>query len=474
VAGETRLSWLTLSAFAGPTIAVGALGIPLGVYLPAYYAGHLGVDLGAVGVAFAAVQIIAILFDPAVGFGLDATQTRFGRFKPWMLISGPVLALATVAVFMAPPGIGVAYLIGWQLLLYFGLSISGMSTNAWGAVLAPDNHELTRLYAWVQVIGYTGALICLFLPAILNALGDADEVSVVHTMGWLVIVLAPLSALIAVTTVREPVSAQAGRERIRFAEYVALIRRPAMVRLLSACLLLTSAPALTGALYFFFFHQALGFSFDQSTTLLLIYIAAGLLMSLWARIARLLGKHRALMAAAFASAVVQCALLVLPRGMFWPMAIAMLIAGFAANCYNLLFNAMVADVSDEIRLETKQDRTAPLFALMTAAAKIGAAVPLAITFPILKAVGFNAAAGAHNTPAAIHGLENCFVFAPVLAMALGGACLWGYHLNAERHGEIRKRLEESDAALLAGGLATEPMLSPATHIAAPVELDAAS
>lgn len=474
MAGETRLSWLTLSAFAGPTIAVGALGIPLGVYLPAYYSGHLGVDLGAVGVAFAAVQIIAVLFDPSVGFGLDATDTRWGRFRPWMLGSGPVLAIATIAVFMATSGVSVAYLILWQLLLYFGLSMSGMSINAWGAALAPEYHERSRLYAWVQVLGYGGALTCLLLPAILNALGDADEVSVVHTMGWLVIVAAPLSALVAVTFVREPVSTQVDRERISAGEYISLIRRPAMLRLLSSCLLLTSAPALTGALYFFFFHQALGYSFDQSTTLLLIYIAAGLLMPLWARIARLLGKHRALMVAAFVSAIVQCGLLVLPHGLFWPMAAMMLLAGFAANCFNLLFNAMVADVSDEIRLETKQDRTAPLFALMTAAAKIGAALPLAITFPILKAVGFNPAAGAVNTVSAIHGLENCFVFAPVLAMGLGGACLIGYHLNAERHGQIRKTLEERDALVLAAGLSSETILHPATHTATPVELDAAS
>jgi Na+/melibiose symporter-like transporter len=110
---------------------------------------------------------------------------------------------------------------------------------------------------------------------------------------------------------------------------------------------------------------------------------------------------------------------------------------------------------------------------MTAATKIGAAVPLAITFPILKAVGFNPAAGAVNAPAAIRGLENCFVFAPVLAMALGGLCLWGYHLNAKRHGEIRRRLEEHDALTLAAGLSMETILNPATHAAAPVELDAA-
>src|SRR6185312_3173571 len=122
-----------------------------GVYLPAYYAGHLGVDLSLAGIGFATVQLIAILFDPAVGFGIDATQTPWGRFRPWMLGSGPVIAFATIAVFMATPGVGLNYLILWQLLLYFGLSMLGMSTNAWGAVLAPEYHERSRLYSWVQM-----------------------------------------------------------------------------------------------------------------------------------------------------------------------------------------------------------------------------------------------------------------------------------------------------------------------------------
>ena len=109
----------------------------------------------------------------------------------------------------------------------------------------------------------------------------------------------------------------------------------------------------------------------------------------------------------------------------------------------------------------------------TLAFRLPEAVPLAITFPILKAVGFNPAVGAVNTAGAIRGLENCFIFAPVLAMAFGGICLFGYHLNAQRHGEIRRRLEEHDALTLAAGLSSEAILHPATHAAVPVELDAA-
>ncbi|HEY1711229.1 MAG TPA: MFS transporter [Rhizomicrobium sp.] len=473
MAGNTQITFSRLAAFSGTAIVVGFLGIPLSVYLPAYYSGYLGVDLGVVGIAFSAVQLIAIAFDPAVGFGLDATETRWGRFRPWLFCGGPVLALAIAAIFMAKPGVGAIYLIGWQLLLYFGLSMSNMSNGAWGVVLVPDYHERSRLYAWVQVFGIGGALFCLFLPAILGALGHGGEVSVIHSIGWIAIVLAPLTALLSTGVVPEPASPP--RNRISLREYLALVRHPAVHRLVVSNLMLAIGPSLTGALYFFYFQQSRGYSFDQATTLLILYIAAGLLIPLWARMSRRLGKHRALMAAAFGAAIVQCTLVILPMRVFWPMAIGMVIAGFTANAFTLLFSAMIGDVSDEIRLQTHQDRTAPLFALISVASKIGTAIPLAIVFPVLKAVGFNPAPGAMNTPAAIHGLENCFIFAPALAMALGALSLWGYHLSAARHGEIRKALDERDAFVLAAaGIASEPILNPAARVATPVELDAAS
>lgn len=110
---------------------------------------------------------------------------------------------------------------------------------------------------------------------------------------------------------------------------------------------------------------------------------------------------------------------------------------------------MVADVCDEVRLDAGKDRTALLYSLMTCTLKIGSAVPVGITFPILGAIGFNAAEGAVNTPEALRGLELCFVAVPVLVIVLGGLAMWGYRLDQSRHAEIRVKLDARDAAVLA-------------------------
>ena len=71
---------------------------------------------------------------------------------------------------------------------------------------------------------------------------------------------------------------------------------------------------------------------------------------------------------------------------------------------------------------------------------------------ILDLVGYNAAEGAVNTPAAIRGLELCYVFAPIILVFFGGAAFIGWKLDAKRHAEIRRKLDERDALAAEAGL----------------------
>jgi Na+/melibiose symporter-like transporter len=107
---------------------------------------------------------------------------------------------------------------------------------------------------------------------------------------------------------------------------------------------------------------------------------------------------------------------------------------------------MVADVSDQLRLESGQNQTGLLYALVTITQKFGSSITVAIVFPILAAVGYNAKDTAVNTPQAIWGLEMCYLFAPIVLVLVGGAMFFGYRLDNQRHADIRRQLDELDAA----------------------------
>jgi Na+/melibiose symporter-like transporter len=82
-----------------------------------------------------------------------------------------------------------------------------------------------------------------------------------------------------------------------------------------------------------------------------------------------------------------------------------------------------------------------LFALVTMTQKFGTSITVSIVYPILAYVGYDARDEAVNTAHAIWGLEMCYLFAPIVLVVVGGLCLIGYNLTAERHAEIRAELE---------------------------------
>ena len=444
-----RLPFGILAAFSMATIPVGALTTPLLVHLPPHYAGLLGIPLAAVGGIFFIVKVMAIFFDPAVGLFMDRTRTRIGRYRFWLIVAAPVMMLGVWMLFRAGPGVGKAYLFGWLVVLYIGYSLLVLSQSAWGAVLATSYNERSRVYAWAHVSGTVGAVAVLLLPSLLHL----PESGVVPMMGLMIVLSIPVTALIVSFGVPEPmVPRREAADRLTWRAFPALALRPTMRRLLAADLLFTLGPAITSPLYLFFMRQARGYSLTEANVMLLLFVVAAIVASpLWALAAYRFGKHRTLMAAAAAYSVAQAVIFFIPSQSFGLMAPAMFAAGGILAALGFLIRAMVADVGDEVRHETGQDRVGLLYALVSSTAKIGTASAVLITFAILDKVGFNAAPGAVNGAAAMNGLVLTYAVAPVVLVMIGAFAVRGYSLSREKHAVIRAELEARDAELLAKG-----------------------
>jgi Na+/melibiose symporter-like transporter len=149
----------------------------------------------------------------------------------------------------------------------------------------------------------------------------------------------------------------------------------------------------------------------------------------------------------------QALVFLLPRGSMAFMVPGMFFAGFVVSCFTFLIRAMVADISDEVRLDIGKDRAALLYGLITSTSKIGSALSVTVTFSILAAFGFVAKEGVVNTGVPRDALEACYVVVPVLTMFVGALSLWGYKLDAVRHDGIRTELAARDAIAGAAGVA---------------------
>jgi Na+/melibiose symporter-like transporter len=353
--------------------------------------------------------------------------------------------LSTYKLFMAPAGIDGTYLVGWLLVLYLGTSILNLSHSAWGATLATDYHERSRVFGVLATMGVVGALTVLAIPILARTFGHTDA-EAVRTMGWFILVTTPLAIGLVTTRTPERITRSLHPEHFAPRDYWAVLIKPDQLRLFLAQMALTLGPGWMSALYIFFFRDSRGFTVAQASTLLAVYVVAGVAGApLTGRMAMRMGKHRTLMVTTTAYSLGLCTLLLIPRGNVLAAVPTMFWCGFMAAGFDLMIRAMLADVGDEIRLEQGKERTSLLYALNSLASKIASAFAIGLTFPLLARLGYDASDGAVNTPQAIHSLEVAYMAGPIVFVCLGGACLIGWRLDAGRHAQIRDQLDARDA-----------------------------
>ncbi|WP_374389371.1 MFS transporter [Sandaracinobacter sp.] len=447
---DLRVKLKHLLAWCGPCLPVAALGLPLVVYLPPHYAGTLGLPLATVGLLFALVRIIDIPIDPLLGALMDGTRTRLGQFRPWMLAGGGVLAAGVWLVFMAQPGVSAVYAFFSLLLLYVGWSMIYLAQTAWGARLSPDYAERARIFGtWTAANAVATLLVLLIPPLMARADPGHGSTPGVHAMGWFVLALIPLTVLAAALIVPEGEGAGEGHG-IRLADVRRVLADRRMQLLLGADLLLSVVPGITGALFLFFFTTVRDIPAATASALLLGYFLAGLFAApLWVKGAARHGKHRMAALAGLWMGGAQVGIWAIPDGAVTVTAIAFALAGAPISAPAFLLRAMLADLTDAQALDARRagapaaETTGLNFAILTATQKLGYAIPVGLTYPILGLVGFDPAPGAANDASALAGLTFLFVVPPLLLGILAALLVWRWPITAEAHARIRADLDRT-------------------------------
>jgi glycoside/pentoside/hexuronide:cation symporter, GPH family len=446
----SKVALSRILAFSAPSLPLAALGLPLVVQLPPHYAGYVGLEIGVVGLLFMLARILDIGVDVSIGLAMDQTRTRIGRFSPWLVMSIPVIMVGSYFLFMAKPGADAAYLGFWLFFTYVGFSMGSLSQMSLGATLSDNYHERSRVFVFWQAANVLGMLMVLMIPVLIHSQGGTAA-SGVQGMGWFIVCLMPLTALLAAGFAKEE-SPKASAKHTSIKDIISLFKSDACRRLLLCDLLLMFGSGVTGGLFLFYFDAVKGYG-GLAAALLLIYFIAGLIGApLWTLIARRWGKHVSLICACLYGAVSQPLIMYLPENNFVAAAIGMSVAGIVYTAGAYLLRAMMADIGDEDLLQTGQDRTGLLYAFVTLTGKAGYALAVGVTYVGLGLFGFNSKLGAGNTPEALAGLTLLFLGLPVAVNLLGALLLVKYPIDAKRTAELQaaiaaKRSLDEEASL---------------------------
>jgi len=459
-AAGARLSPATILTFASASIPVQALVLAISVHFPRYFASEVGLPLAMVGAAFAMVRLIDIPIDAVLGMGMDRTRTRFGRYRVWLVLGTPVMMAGLFLLLQANSSTSQLGLSGMLLFLYLGYSMVYLSHLAWGGVLGPTYEQRNKVFGAVIGLGVAGSVAVLVIPIVMGQMGYSDAEGV-RAMMWFIILALPVTVAIVIATTPERLTIEAPK-KIRIADYFVLLRRPNVIRLLAADLCATLGPGWMAALYLFYFQDSRGFTLAEANILLMIYIAAGFAgapFTAW--LGNKLGKHYGLMVTTTVYSLGLVMVPFLPAGSFAAFAPGMFVMGAMQAGTVVMIRALTGDIADEIRLENGREWMGLMYALTIATTKIASGLS-ALTFVLLAAVGYQAAAGSQNSPEAIQALQLVYIVGPIVFVMLAGVCFLGYKLTPERHAEIRRQLEERDAiyaeAPTLGGLTGDEMV----------------
>ncbi len=430
-----KLNRRTLAAFAAPCLPLTGVGLPLVVYLPPYYAGTLGLDLAMTGLLFSLVRWLDLPLDLVFGHRIDKTETRLGRFRPWMLGGGLVMMAGLALVFFAPPGLTPLRAFLGLLLMYSGYSAAAVAHTSWGQALSSDYHERSRIFGWWQLGNMVGLIGLLSVPLVAATLAPRfgwtqGSALGIHGMGWVLLVLLPLALVLVSLMVPERPSRHATPHG--WGDIWAALRLPLLRRVLLIDLFASLAPGFGGALLIFYFESARGFSVEGARGLLLFYFAAGLIGApAWGWFARRTSKHQAVMWSIGSYAFLHALLVLLPANNFWLAALGMTLAGIPAVAPGFLVRAMLADVVDAETLDTGKSNAGLYYAVLVGVQKLGFAIPVGISYLVLDLVGFDAKAGPANTEAAITGLTILFLVPPVLVAIVAAWLAKGWTITAD-------------------------------------------
>jgi Na+/melibiose symporter-like transporter len=447
-ATPTPSGQLTLSsalAFACAYLPFSALQTSVAVQLPPFFSKELGVGL-AVGGLFALVRFIDIPVDPALGLLMDRTRTPFGRYRVWLVAGAPILMLAVYMLYQAPIGVSRGVIMLWLLVMYLGTSILVVGGNSWASTLATTYQDRSRIFGVMQALGVAGSASVMLIPVLVGRFDGGGELASTRAVGWFLFGLTPLAVGLAVLRTPEKVVGDHHGARFSARDYLGLLTKPNVLRILAADLAVTLGPGWMAALYIFYWEASRRVSYGLANLLLVIYILAGLVgapTTAW--LANRIGKHRALIVCTTLYSLFLIIIPLTPKGAWIPSIPIMFCLGAFSAGFVVNIRAITADVGDEVRLQQGRQQVGLLYALTSATSKIAGAFSIAFTFKVLAMIGYDPKLGAANGPDQIRGLELAFIVGPIFFVMLGGAAFLGYKLTAERHADIRRQLDERDA-----------------------------
>lgn len=440
-----RLGWGEKLGFGFGDFGFNLYWTTIASFLAAFYTDVFGISAAAAGTMIFVTRILDAITDPLMGAVADRTESRFGKFRPYLLFGGIPLAAAGVLTFTTPELNDFGKLI-WAYATYSFLmlayTLASMPYSALSGVMTARSQERTTLISARFLFAFTGgALVNKFTLPLVESLGNGDA-----ARGWqLTMVLYGALAIVifcvTFASTRERI-APPQKEPTKPLEDIRdlLGNRPWLILFALAMIIMMTFTMRAGSAYYYFHYyvERPDLLPDYLFWQMVAYAAGALLAPV---MTRFMDKARLLMLLMGIVGGLSFLFYFVPKDMIWAIFTLNILISLSLGPKSPLTWSMYADTADYNEWKNGRRATAMTFAAASFAQKLGGSLGSAGMLWVLAAIGYvanQAQSGASQTGIAL--LQTVFpgLFAVIAVVVIRFYDLTGSQLEKIQQDLLRR------------------------------------
>lgn len=433
-------------------------------YLPFFYAHIFGIGLEHAAVLFLITRIWDAVSDPMMGIIADRTNTRWGKYRPYVLWFAVPFAVCGVLLFTTPDFSQAGKLV-WAYVTYILMMTVYTGINVpYGAmlgVITPSSSEKTVFSSYRMFFAYGGSFIALAAwEPLCNLFRNGFGMTAAGGWQWAMIVIAIACAVLFFFCFRMT------RERVKTVSTVSvgsdlskLLRNGPWWLLIGAALSTNLFNTVRGSTVAFYFADLVAADASLSIFGLTFAFFAGLFLAIGelfnmvgvmitVPVVRLLGKKNCFIGVNLMLAMLSILFFYVPlqtTAGYWIMLVLQVLISVCTGIVSPLVWSMYADVSDYSELKYHTASTGLIFSSASMAQKFGSAFGGSGALWLLSAFGYvtyelDSGVTVVQTAQALDGLRYLMSYIPAAVAIFGAFILLFYPLTTSRMAEIDGKL----------------------------------
>ena len=387
-------------------------------YILYYYQDILGVSAAAMGIILMAARVFDAFNDPIMGVVVAKTRTRWGKFRPWLLIGTLLNAVVLYLMFAAPPALNGAGLVAYAAITYivWGVTYTMMDIPYWSMIPAftESGKEREGLSAMARsCAGVGSAIITIITVKSVMYLGQGDERKGFGLFALIVAVLFVVFIVITCINVKEKSVVNVESPSVG-QMFRALLSNDQAMTVVIAIVLINCSVYITSNLVIYFFKYDFGGA-DWFNSFTIFNIFGGgiqiLSMMLFFPILRKFLSTIKVFYVSFAMAILGYAVLLILTFTNMSNVFLLFIPGFfifaAHGLLSVLTTVFLANTVDYGELKNNRRDESVIFSMQTFVVKLASGVAALIVSTCLEVFGFSK--DTSDTTAVVEAVSNSSV-----------------------------------------------------------------